>query len=167
MFVKPVKDLDEFVVIIKQEPVGIRDGETDLDSLADILRWNLEKDVVDADCGIVVDSAVDDMKEGLGELLFRDFPLFDVDKSCHIAVIGSLSGDGMDLVVVVIMKPGGEFGVEFIESEGAVFCFEVKVGDETVSNRAEVSLNFSTAWSVVWLGMDEDESKACGKQGQV
>jgi hypothetical protein len=137
-FVQELDPAHPDFVVIEIKFLGVIDGVTEFDFLADIGLRHLVEGALKTDGGIVVDYALVADEEDLVELGFGEPADFDPSNRGIVAVDRPFLDAAMDLVMVVILEPQPEGLIEFVEADSLL-----DAGEEALPDGPEKAFHFS------------------------
>jgi len=148
-------------VVVKKELLGVIDGVSDLDPLADIGGGDLVERPPEADRGIMIDHPFVADKEDLIKLGSRESPDQYPAQRGIVAVDGSLRDPGVEFMVVVVCEPKREGLVELLEGDLALHT-----RDEPFADGPKQTFDLSAGGAVVGFGVDEGDPGPGTASGQ-
>ena len=116
LFVQELDPAHPDAIVVEVEFLGVIDGVTELDLLADIGRGDFIERAFEADGGIVIDDAFVTDEEDLIEFGFGESSDIDPGEGGIVAVDGSLPDAAVELVVVIVLEPEPEGLIELLEA---------------------------------------------------
>ena len=149
------------VVVVEEELVGVVEGVTELDTLADVGGRDLVEGALEADGGIVIDDALMADEEDLVELGLGEPPDLDAAEGGVVAVDGFFIDSVVELVVVVVAEPEAEGLVELVKGDALP-----DAGEEAVADGEEVTFHLAARRAVIGLGVGEGDAGQGGGLGE-